>query len=205
MPLASDAARLLAVVREVFRQRGDRWYLFGAQAVVAHGFPRTTGDVDVTVVPADGDARALAAALVSAGLTLRVSDLDDFVDRTAVLPFHHEPTGLGLDVVLGASGLERDCLDRAVAVDIGDGAVPVIRVEDLIVLKVLSGRPKDVEDVRSILRRRRRTLDLVHVRSLLAELEEALGQSDLVPALERLLVEQERPGRDRSRTARPRA
>lgn len=192
MPLISDAARLLALVREVFLRRGDRWFLFGAQAVVAHGFPRTTGDVDVTVVPADGNPRALAAALVSAGLTLRVSDLDDFVERTAVIPFLHEPTGLGLDVVLGASGLENDCIDRAVAVDIGDGTVPVIRVEDLVVLKILSGRPKDVEDVRSILRRRRRTLDLAHVRSLLAELEEALGQSDLAPELERLLVQEER-------------
>jgi hypothetical protein len=147
------------------------------------------------VVPADGDPRALAAALVSAGLTLRVSDADDFLERTAVLPFLHEPTGLGLDVVLGASGLENDCIDRAVAVDIGDGTVPVIRVEDLVILKILSGRPKDVEDVRSILRRRRRTLDLAHVRSLLAELEEALGQSDLVPELEGLLVQEERsPG-----------
>ncbi len=201
MPLTSDAARLLALVREVFRVRGDRWFLFGAQAVVAHGFPRTTGDVDVTVVPADGNPRALAAALVSAGLTLRVSDLDDFVERTAVIPFLHETTGLGLDVVLGASGLENDCIDRAVAVDIGDGTVPVIRVEDLIVLKILSGRPKDVEDVRSILRRRHRTLDLAHVRSLLVELEEALGQSDLVPELEHLLAQEERAPGVRGRTA----
>jgi hypothetical protein len=192
VPLTSDAARLLALVREVFRKRGDRWFLFGAQAVVAHGFPRTTGDVDVTVVPADGDPRALAAALVSAGLKLRVSDPDDFIERTAVIPFLHEASGLGLDVVLGASGLENDCIDRAVAVDIGDGTVPVIRVEDLVVLKILSGRPKDVEDVRSILRRRRRTLDLAHIRSLLAQLEEALGQSDLLPELERLLSEEER-------------
>jgi hypothetical protein len=166
--------------------------LFGAQAVVAHGFPRMTGDVDVTVVPADGSPRALAAALVSAGLTLRVSDLDDFVERTAVLPFLHEPTGLGLDVVLGASGLENDCIDRAVAVDIGDDTVPVIRVEDLVVLKILSGRPKDVEDVRSILRRRRLTLDFAQVRALLAQLEEALGQSDLLPALEGLIAEEKR-------------
>lgn len=200
MPLASDAARLLALVREVFRRRGDRWFLFGAQAVVAHGFPRATGDVDVTVFPADGDPRALATALVSAGLTLRVPDLDDFVERTAVLPFLHEPTGLGLDVVLGSSGLENDCAERAVAVDIGEGAVPVIRVEDLVVLKVLSGRPKDVEDVSSILRRRDRTLDLGHVRTLLSRLEEALGQSDLLPVLEELLSREgrsSRPGRIR--------
>lgn len=201
MPLTSDAARLLALVREVFHRRGDRWFLFGAQAVVAHGFPRTTADVDVTVMPADGNPRALATALVNAGLTLRVSDLDDFVDRTAVLPFFHEPTGLGLDVVLGASGLENDCIERAVAVDIGDGTVPVIRVEDLIVLKVLSGRPKDVEDVRSILRRQRRTLNLADLHSLLSQLEEALGQSDLLRALEGLLAEEEKSRGVRGRTA----
>jgi hypothetical protein len=32
-----------------FRLRRLRWYVFGAQAVVVHGRPRMTGDVDVTV------------------------------------------------------------------------------------------------------------------------------------------------------------
>lgn len=40
---------LLAAVRSVFDRLGVRWYLFGAQAVIAYGAPRLTADADVTV------------------------------------------------------------------------------------------------------------------------------------------------------------
>ena len=34
---------------KAFRDLGVRWYIFGAQAVIAAGAPRLTEDVDVTV------------------------------------------------------------------------------------------------------------------------------------------------------------
>lgn len=53
--------------------------------------------------------------------------------------------------------------------------------EDLIVMKVLAGRPKDLEDVRSILRASGRGLDDGYVERTLTMLEQALSQSDLLP------------------------
>lgn len=44
-----DAALLLRSLGVAFAARGLRWYVFGAQAVVAHGRPRLTADVDVAV------------------------------------------------------------------------------------------------------------------------------------------------------------
>lgn len=48
--------------------------------------------------------------------------------------------------------------------------------------KVLAGRPKDLEDVQALLERT--DIDRGEVRSLLGQLEEALAQSDLLPAFE---------------------
>jgi predicted nucleotidyltransferase len=93
-----------------------------------------------------------------------------------------------MDVVLAGPGLEELFLSRAVPVTIGNLVVPVISPEDLIATKILAGRPKDIEDVRGILRERLSTLDLESIRSTLALLEEALGQSDLRPILERELA-----------------
>jgi hypothetical protein len=46
---------LLAAFDHAMRSRGWRWYVFGAQAVVAYGRPRMTADVDLTVdLAADG-------------------------------------------------------------------------------------------------------------------------------------------------------
>ena len=55
---------------------------------------------------------------------------------------------------------------------------------DLIVTKILAGRPKDIEDVRGILFERLPQLDLAAIRSTLGLLEAALSQSGLQPAFE---------------------
>lgn len=66
---------------------------------------------------------------------------------------------------------------------------------DLVATKILAGRPEDVEDGRGILRERLPALDLELVRATLAVLEEALGQSDLRPILEReLALRRDQPG-----------
>ena len=92
-----------------------------------------------------------------------------------------------LDVVLAGSGLEEEFLDRARAVDLGGTKVPLIDPEDLIIAKVLAGRPKDLEDALGLWRLRGRDLDPARIRRTLRLLEEALSQSDLLSAFELIL------------------
>jgi predicted nucleotidyltransferase len=91
-----------------------------------------------------------------------------------------------LDVVLAGSGLEDDFLSRAVPTDIGGVTVPLIAPSDLIIAKILAGRTKDLDDARAIWRLHRARLDVDRIRRTLRQLEEALGQSDLVPAFDAL-------------------
>jgi hypothetical protein len=183
---------LIAALAEALRSVGARWYLFGAQAALIWGRPRLTADVDVTVRLEPEDPDALVRAFAQRGFRLRVDTGDDFVRRTRVLPFVFVPNGLPVDVVLAGPGLEELFLSRAVQVRIGGTAVPVISPEDLIVTKVLAGRPKDLEDVRGILIERLGQLDLAAIRSTLASVEAALGQSDLQPAFEAELARAQR-------------
>ena len=185
MPFPSAApADLFAALAEALAAVGARWYLFGAQAALIWGRPRLTADVDVTVRLEPEEPDALVRAFAQRGFRLRVDPGDDFVRRTRVLPFVFEPNGLPVDVVLAGPGLEELFLSRVVPVRVGSVTVPVISPEDLIVTKILAGRPKDVEDVRGILLERGGQLDLGTVRATLALLEAALGQSDLQPAFE---------------------
>jgi len=185
VPFPSAApADLFAALAEALAAVGARWYLFGAQAALIWGRPRLTADVDVTVRLEPEEPDALVRAFAQRGFRLRVDPGDDFVRRTRVLPFVFEPNGLPVDVVLAGPGLEELFLSRVVPVRVGSVTVPVISPEDLIVTKILAGRPKDVEDVRGILLERGGQLDLGTVRATLALLEAALGQSDLQPAFE---------------------
>lgn len=165
----------------------ERWYLFGAQAVQVWGLPRLTADVDITarLKRAKSD---FVASMRGAGFDLRVRDVADFVKKTRVFPFVHRASGIPVDVVLAGPGLEDEFLERARPVDVGGVLVPVISPEDLIVTKVLAGRPKDIEDIRGILRERLRELSLPRIRRVLGLLEQALGQRDLKPLFARELA-----------------
>lgn len=108
------------------------------------------------------------------------------------MPFVHVATGMPLDVVLAGSGLEHDFLDRAVLTDLGDVAVPFIDRGDLIIAKVLAGRPKDLDDARALWRIHHGSVDAQRIRHTLGLLEDALAQSDLVSTFEAVTV---RPAR----------
>jgi hypothetical protein len=69
--------------------------------------------------------------------------------------------------------------------------------EDLIIAKVLTGPAKDIEDIRGVIHERRKSLDEERVRWILRLLEQALGQSDLLPIFERAWSQEELPKRIR--------
>ncbi|WP_438005132.1 DUF6036 family nucleotidyltransferase [Sorangium sp. So ce321] len=56
-----------------------------------------------------------------------------------------------IDVVIAASSLHIEFLERRRLVALGGVRVPMTSPEDLVVTKVLTGRPKDLEDVRGVL------------------------------------------------------
>jgi len=182
--MRSPVAHLLADLSDALRRLDVPWYLFGARAAILHGVARLTADVDVTVrLPAGTSAEMLATGLERRGFVRRATD-PDFMARTRVAPFVHTATSLPLDVVLAGPGLEDLFLSRAAHVDVEGVQVPVASAEDIVVMKVLAGRAKDVDDVMAIAAAQERSLDLDYVRATLGTLERAIGQSDLLPAFE---------------------
>jgi hypothetical protein len=147
----ADVPAALADLAAAFAALGVRWYVFGAQAVIAAGVPRLTADIDVTVELPRGGPRALIAALARAGIALRpVGDVATFIAKTRVIPAIHVASQLPIDVVLAGPGLEEDMLARARRRPVGGIDVPFVDTPDLIALKILAGRDKDLEDVRAL-------------------------------------------------------
>ena len=105
---------------------------------------------DLTVELGKRSATDLVAALDVAG----------FVESTRVLPFLHRASRMPLDVVLAGPGLEEQFLAGAREQLVGDVPVPVVCAEDLVAMKVLAGRARDLDDVAVIARVRRDDLDL---------------------------------------------
>jgi hypothetical protein len=186
----SKVAELLDGLRVAFEELGVAWYLFGAQAALVYGAARLTADVDVTVQLGDIPTPMLAETLRRHGFDLRVHDTT-FVQQTRVLPVVHAATRIPADIVLGGPGLEELFSSRARDLEVAGVSVPVARAEDLIVMKILAGRAKDIADVEAVLQAQA-TLDLELIRETLHLLEQAIDQRDLLPAFEQAL---ERVGR----------
>jgi hypothetical protein len=180
--MRSPVGELLADLAAAFAPAGVGWYLFGAQAAIVYGAARLTADVDVTVrLPDAMSSQNLAQHLVDRGFRLRVSD-PAFIERTRVMPFVHHATALPLDVVLAGPGIEDQFLSRVHVRSIEGVQVHVASPEDVIVMKILAGRPKDLDDVRAVVVALGGQLDREYIEKTLTVLEEALSQSDLLPA-----------------------
>lgn len=175
---------------------GARWFLFGAQAAILRGLVRHTEDVDVTIDLGQATTARLIETLAAHGVVMRLHDADEFVAATRVLPLRHTVSGSPVDAVLAGSGMEERILADAELIAVGGVPVRVPRVEDLVTMKLLAGRPLDVEDAVALLVANPRH-DVERMRAALAELEDALGQSDLVPALEHAVRRAQRAHRSR--------
>jgi hypothetical protein len=194
-------AELLLAFERVMQELRLRWYVFGAQAVLAYGRPRFTADVDVTVELAGAEVAALADALGRQSFTLRLALSPEQLRDARLLPLVHGPTELPVDLVIAGPGLDQEFLARARPIDVGGLSVPVVSVEDLIAMKVLAGRRKDLEDVRGMLIEQEGRIDFGRTREVLAALEEATGVAPrLLSRLERLLRATARGGSSRRRS-----
>jgi uncharacterized nucleotidyltransferase DUF6036 len=186
--MPSPIVNLLADLATALHGAGVPWFLFGAQAAILHGAARVTADVDVTIrLPPTLTNTALVETLERHQFRRRIAD-PAFTERTRVIPLFHLPTQLPIDVVLAGPGIEDQFFDRVQVRQIENVAVRVASPEDIIVMKVLAGRPKDVEDVTAVAAAYGDKLDRRYIEDTLTMLERALSQADLLPLWQQVVT-----------------
>ena len=163
------------------------WYLFGAQAAILYGAARLTADVDITVSLRDHSLTELISALKQAGFDTRISDAEQFAEQNRVLLLVHAPSRMPIDIIIAGPGPEEAILARRRKLSVGGIQIPVACPEDLIVMKLLAGRSKDLDDISSMLVTLLPELDLALIERFLQEFESALDRNDLWTQLQILL------------------
>jgi len=143
------------------------YMVIGGQAVLLYGEPRLTRDIDITLGIDLDRLDDLLVACNRAGL-LPLVDARPFTLETRVLPCQEPESGIRVDLMLSFTPYEREAITRARTVVIGGVRVRFVTPEDLIVHKVVAGRPRDLEDVLSVLLKNP-DLDLSHIRLWLRE------------------------------------
>ena len=158
----------------------------GGQAVLLHGAPRLTQDIDVTLALGPDDMATIAAVCGALELEPLVEDLASFARETFVCPLRDRATGIRVDLIFSTTPYERTAIARAVEVDIGGESVPFASAEDLILLKLFAGRERDLEDARSVVDRQGVRLDWRYLEQWAAAFAAIPGREELPARLQAL-------------------
>ncbi len=141
-----------------------RYLVVGGVAVVLHGHPRLTADIDIVLSLERENVLAALRALTTLGYRPRAPvDVDDFADPevrkgwidekglTVFSLWSPEHPATEIDLFVTEPFPFDETYSRATTVDLGTTLVRVVSVDDLIALKIRAGRAKDLEDVRILL------------------------------------------------------
>jgi len=127
--------------------------IIGGQAVLLYGEPRLTKDIDITLGVGPEFLDRLLQISKELELRVLVSDVQEFVSQTYVLPVLDVQSGFRVDFIFSNSMYEKTALERVSKVKIGKSKVCFTSVEDLIVHKIIAGRPRDIEDIKNVILR----------------------------------------------------
>jgi predicted nucleotidyltransferase len=136
---------------EAFVASGVEFVLLGGYAVVFHGRPRATKDLDLLVGIDAANRDRLGRALEIYGAPSNVVTAARSLAADEVIYFGVSP--LRVDILGSASGIDfTEVHARAVVARLDGVPVPVISLEDLMTNKRASGRPRDLEDYEELAR-----------------------------------------------------
>ena len=176
---------LAADLDQFLRARGWRYCFIGGVANQRWGRPRTTVDVDVTLLTGMGEEEGFIDDLL-AHYPPRIPEARSFALEHRVLLLQ-SPDGIGIDISLGAIAFEEKMVARATRFEFLPGiSLPTCSAEDFIVLKAFADRSGDWLDIEGVLTRRQGDLDWDYIVSELTPLADLKEASHIVIRLQRL-------------------
>ena len=174
---------------DVCNQLAIPYAVMGGIAVRIHGIPRPTYDVDLAITAKADRLERLFDEAERVGYTIPATYRGGWVDRVADMPlvklrtYVEEGKGIDVDLFITESAFQESLMARRMKCDILDRHIDVVSPEDLVLLKLLAGRPRDLGDIQDV-RFMQRQLDERYMRTW----AESLGIS---ARLESLLQEPE--------------
>lgn len=182
--------KTLADAVSFLQAKGVPYALIGGLAVSLRGQPRMTADVDLVIAVDIEQARALADSLPSSSFRPLFDDFIEVLETAFLLPLRHRVTNVKVDIAIGLSGFERQAVARAEILQLAGTPVSVATAEDLLIMKVLAGRPQDEQDLYGLVLAQGNRLDWEYCLSLASDLGQAIGQ-DLVSRVRSLRADHE--------------
>ncbi|HEV7427077.1 MAG TPA: DUF6036 family nucleotidyltransferase [Thermoanaerobaculia bacterium] len=150
-------------VFRLLNEHDIRYVIVGGIAVILHGSPRLTADLDIIIDLEPARARTAIDVLQRAGFVAEVPvDIrlfaDESVRRSWIADKHMKALSLHdgempptvLDILAESPIVFEDLYGRAKVVSVDEITLRIAAIPDLIALKRLSGRPEDLRDIEEL-------------------------------------------------------
>ena len=170
--------RLLKKISRQLKKALIPYMVIGGQAVLLYGEPRLTRDIDITLGTSANGLDKVREIIQLLSFRILVENEKEFVERNMVLPTLDEKSGIRVDFIFSFSPYERQAIERGKDVQFGRTPVRFASLEDVVIHKVIAGRAKDLEDVKSILLKNSE-YDSNYIERWLAEFDRSLGEQFL--------------------------
>ncbi len=175
-----DVSDVLKDAVSCLNELGIEYVVVGGFAVMYHGRPRATADMDILAALDHTYAEKLALCLEKRGFFAEVEDLKTALKEKSHCTMEDKETMFRLDIKGVYDDADRRALDNRVLIEWSGTKMYIASAEDTVINKLLWGREQDLEDALSIITRQedmdkeylKRTARDVGVIDLLEALEE---------------------------------
>lgn len=134
---------------------GHKGVVIGGIAVSLLGEARFTEDLDAMVLLSIDEIPHFLAVAKKEGIEPRIPQAEAFARRNRVLLLRHIPSQTDIDVSLGMLPFEEEMVERSVIHEIDKALqIRLPTPEDLIIMKAIAHRPKDLLDIQGIIQSR---------------------------------------------------
>ena len=159
----------------------------GGVAASILGRPRMTRDIDALILLEEKYWEEFLIDGAKFGFFPRLSDCVAFAKKSRVLLVRHKPSGIDVDITISKLPFEKEAIARAVWLDIRRIRLPLPAPEDLIIMKAIAHRPRDLADIESIFDVHTK-LNLRRIRKWVKEFSSAIEIPEILKDLENILA-----------------
>lgn len=168
----------LQALQNLLAQFNHQGVIIGGIAASLLGTPRFTVDLDAILLLSTDDIPELLQEAARQGIEPRIPDAIAFARKNRVLLLRHTASSTDIDLSLGILPFEYEMVERSNLVKVGKLQLRLPTPEDLIIMKAIAHRPKDLMDIQAIAASHH-DLDKMRIRYWVEQFGEALDLPEL--------------------------
>jgi hypothetical protein len=177
-------------LNRLLEKHNQRGIIIGGVAVGLLGKPRFTADIDAVFLLSTQDIPRFLELARSENIIPREEYTDENARKNRVLLLRHSPTDTDIDISLGIMPFEEEMVKRGRVKLFANLSARLPTPEDLIIMKAVAHRLKDLEDIRSIVDNNS-NLDLARIEFWVKEFAKVLETPELWGQIEAILKQQD--------------